>query len=76
MDAQSCVDGTVRLRATIDRNEVVRNLHPVSGPATLFEAAMNAARYWRFRPAVSNGQTIEADRDIQVVFRNMLADTE
>jgi TonB family protein len=70
------VDGTVRLHATIDRNGAVRNLQPVSGPATLFEAAISAARYWRFRPIVSQGKAIEADRDIQVVFRNMLAGTQ
>jgi len=76
MEAQSCVDGAVRLRATIDRNGIVRRLQPVSGPPSLYESAMTAARYWRFRPIVSQGQAIEAERDIQVVFRNMLEDTK
>jgi protein TonB len=76
VDAQSCVDGTVRLRATIDRYGVVRSLEPVSGPTTLFGAAMSAVRNWRFRPAVRQGKAVEADRDVQVVFRNMLTDAQ
>ena len=74
-DAQSCLDGTVRLHATIDSNGVVRSLNPVSGPPTLFNAAIAAARYWRFEPTMREGQPVEAERDIQVVFKNMLADT-
>jgi len=74
-DAQSCVEGTVRLHATIDRSGIVRNLKPVSGPPSLFNSAMNAARYWRFEPVLQDGQPTDAERDINVVFRNIVAET-
>jgi protein TonB len=62
-------EGTVQLRAIIGRDGVVRELHVLSGDAVLAFAALDAVNQWRFRPTMLNGQPIEVDTFITVVFR-------
>jgi len=51
------LQGVVVLDAVVSAEGTVINLHPVSGPDALVSAAMDAARWWRFRPyrAGANG---------------------
>ncbi len=62
------VQGTVRLRATIDTNGVVEAVELESGPAMLFQAASDAVRQWRFLPARLNGDSVEDVTHINVTF--------
>ncbi len=71
--AASCVEGTVKLHALIGRDGIVGSLQPVSGPAVLFEAAMSAARAWRFEAAQPDGKDVATEGDINVVFRNIVS---
>ena len=62
------VTGTVVLRAVISKSGDIRQLQLVSGPPLLAKAAMDAVTQWRYRPTVLNGQPVEVDTTIDVVF--------
>ncbi len=65
---QAGVEGTVKIHATVGRDGSVKNLKVVSGPALLTSAAVEAAEYWRYIPALRNGEPVETDADISVEF--------
>jgi TonB family protein len=50
------IQGVVVLDATIAADGAVVNLSPISGPPALIAAAMDAARWWRFRPYRVQGE--------------------
>lgn len=63
------VEGTVVLHAIVSRDGTVEQLQYVSGPPLLMQAAMKAVLQWRYEPTYLNGQPVEVDTTIQVVFR-------
>jgi TonB family protein len=65
---QQRVEGTVKIHATVGQDGRVKNLRVVSGPASLTSAALSAAQYWRYVPAIRNGEPIETDEDISIEF--------
>jgi protein TonB len=65
---QARVEGTVQLRAIIARDGSVEHLEVLSGHPLLVHAASEAVRQWRFRPTVLNGEAVEVDTYITVVF--------
>jgi protein TonB len=62
------VSGTVVLQATISKTGTIENLHVVSGPAMLQQAAMDAVRTWRYRPYLLNNEPVEVDTTVNVIF--------
>ena len=62
------VSGTVVLDVTISTTGEVEDLKVVSGPAMLQEAAMDAVRTWRYRPYLLNGQPVEVQTTVNVIF--------
>jgi periplasmic protein TonB len=62
------VSGTVVLRAVISKNGTIEQLQFVSGPPLLMKAAMDAVRQWRYRPTVLNGEPVEVETTVDVVF--------
>ena len=60
--------GTVILEAIISRTGAIENLHVVSGPPMLRQAAMDAVKTWRYRPYLLDGQPIEVETTVDVVF--------
>ncbi|MGC2331795.1 MAG: TonB family protein [Candidatus Acidiferrales bacterium] len=62
------VQGTVVLHAIISKDGTVQQLQLVSGPPLLVNAAMDAVRQWRYSPTELNGEPVEVDTTIQVVF--------
>jgi periplasmic protein TonB len=56
------------LRAHISKNGSVQDLHVVSGPEMLQDAAMNAVRTWRFKPYEINDQPADIETTISVAF--------
>ena len=62
------VSGTVVLHAIIAKDGSVEKLQFVSGPALLMASAMGAVKEWRYRPTMLNGQPVEVDTTVQVVF--------
>jgi TonB family protein len=62
------VSGTVVLHATISAEGDVESLRVISGPASLQQAALNAARQWTYRPYRLNDVPVEIETTINVVF--------
>jgi periplasmic protein TonB len=62
------VSGTVILHAIIAKDGTIQELQYVSGPALLMKAAMDAVHEWRYQPTQLNGEPVEVDTTIQVVF--------
>src|SRR3984893_8690511 len=62
------VSGTVVLHAIISKDGTVQELQYVSGPPLLMKAAMDAAKEWRYKPTKLNGDPVEVDTTIDVVF--------
>jgi TonB family protein len=63
------IEGSVKMRAFIGKDGRVQKIELVSGPPSLVEAAMNAARAWRYIPAILNGQPVENEEEISIDFR-------
>ena len=62
------IQGTVVLQATISRTGSIENLRVISGPPMLQQAAIDAVRTWRYKPYVLNGEPVEVETTINVVF--------
>jgi periplasmic protein TonB len=62
------VSGTVTLHAIISKDGSIEKLEYVSGPPLLMASAMSAVKEWRYRPTMLNGQPVEVDTTVQVVF--------
>jgi periplasmic protein TonB len=62
------VAGTVVLHAIIGKDGAIRELQFVSGPPLLMKAAMDAVKEWRYKPTTLNGEAVEVDTTVDVVF--------
>ena len=62
------VSGTVVLHAVISKDGSIQELQYVSGPPLLMKAAMDAVKEWRYKPTLLNGEPVEVDTTIDVVF--------
>ena len=60
--------GTVVLQATISRQGTIENLRVAAGPMMLQQAAVDAVRTWRYRPYMLNGDPVEVETTINVIF--------
>ncbi|MHB8755331.1 MAG: energy transducer TonB [Candidatus Acidiferrales bacterium] len=62
------IQGTVVLHALIAKDGSVKHLTFVSGPPLLMRAAMDAVEQWRYKPTLLNGNPVEVDTTITVIF--------
>src|SRR5579864_6571524 len=62
------ISGTVVLHAVIAKDGSVEDLQYVSGPPLLMKSAMDAVKQWRYQPTQLNGEPVEVDTTISVVF--------
>jgi TonB family protein len=62
-------EGLVVVNATIGTDGAVKQVHPLSGPDNLAQAAVNAVRWWRFQPYQVDGHPTEVQTTIEVDFR-------
>jgi protein TonB len=62
------VQGTVVLQATISKAGTIEDLHVISGPAMLQQAAMDAVRQWRYKPYLLNNEPVEVETQVNVIF--------
>ena len=60
--------GRVELRAIIATDGTIQSLQVVGGDPLFYQSAMDAVRQWRYTPTVLNGQTVEVDTYITVVY--------
>lgn len=62
------VQGTVVLAATISKSGTIENLRVVNGPPMLQQAALDAVSRWAYKPYLLNGQPVEVETSVNVVF--------
>jgi len=62
------ISGTVLLHAIIGKDGTVQDLQYISGPPLLMKNAMDAVRQWRYKPTLLNGEPVDVDTTISVVF--------
>ena len=62
------VQGEVLLTAVISTNGEIENLQLVSGHPMLVPAAIAAVKQWRYKPYLLNGQPVEVETQITVIF--------
>jgi protein TonB len=60
--------GRVELRAIISTDGSIESLEVISGDPLFIQSALAAVREWRYRPTVLNGQPVEVDTHITVVY--------
>ena len=62
------ISGTVTLEAIISKTGTIENLHVIGGPMMLRQAAEDAVRTWRYRPYLLDGQPVEVETTVNVIF--------
>jgi periplasmic protein TonB len=65
---QTRISGTVKLHAIIGKDGTVQRLEVQSGHPLLVQAAQDAVRQWRYQPTLLNGEPVEVDTEIDVIF--------
>ena len=60
--------GQVQLHATIATDGTIQSLQVVSGDPGFYLSAMEAVRQWRYKPTVLNGNPVEVDTFITVIY--------
>ena len=65
---QTRTEGEVKLHAIISIEGAIRSLEVESGHPLLVQAALDAVREWRYQPALLNGQKVEVDTFITLIF--------
>ena len=63
------IQGTVVLDVTVGKDGATENIHVVKSPDKQFsESALQAVRTWRYRPYLLNGNPIEVDTTVNVIY--------
>jgi TonB family protein len=60
--------GRVELHAIIATDGSIQSLEVVSGDPLFYQSALAAVQQWRYRPTILNGQAVEVDTQIVVVY--------
>jgi TonB family protein len=63
------IEGVVKIQQVVGTDGIVRSVKLLSGSPLLAPAALEAARYWRYLPALLNGQPVETEQDVEIEFR-------
>jgi protein TonB len=66
---QARVQGDVVLKAIVSKEGEIKELELVSGHPMLAPAAIEAVKRWRYRPFLLNGEPIEVETLVTVMFR-------
>jgi TonB family protein len=61
-------EGQVELRAVIATDGTIQSLQVVSGDPLFLQSATDAVRQWRYHPTVLNGQAVEIETYITVIY--------
>ncbi|HSC44488.1 MAG TPA: energy transducer TonB [Candidatus Acidoferrum sp.] len=60
--------GKVELHAIISTDGSIQSLEVVSGDPLFVQSAIDAVRHWRYKPTLLNGQPVEVDTFITVLY--------
>lgn len=61
-------EGQVELHAIVSMDGTIQSLQVVSGDPLFLQSATEAVRQWRYRPTVLNGQPVEIETYITVIY--------
>lgn len=62
------IEGRVLLHAIVGKDGSVVSVDAISGNQALIEAARDAAKKWKYEPAIVDGRPVEVDIEIQMYF--------
>jgi periplasmic protein TonB len=65
---QARIQGNVVLQALISKDGSIENLRLISGHPMLAPAALEAVKQWRYKPYFLNGEPVEVETQITVIF--------
>ena len=65
---QTRIQGTIKLHAIVGTDGTIKQLDVISGHPLLVQSALDAVRKWRYKPTLVNGEPVEVDTTIDVVF--------
>jgi protein TonB len=65
---QARIQGNVLLQAEISKDGSIENLRLISGHPMLAPAAIEAVKQWKYKPYILNGEPVEVDTQITVIF--------
>jgi periplasmic protein TonB len=66
---QMHLQGSVQIQANISKDGNITDVKLLSGDAVLGRAAMDAVRQWKYKPYVLNGEPIEIQTQVTVIFK-------
>jgi protein TonB len=61
-------EGRVEMRARIATDGTIQSLEIVSGDPIFFQSAKDAVSQWLYHPTVLNGQKVEVDTYVTVIY--------
>jgi periplasmic protein TonB len=61
-------EGRVELHAIIATDGTIQSLEVVNGDPLFIQSALSAVREWRYRPTILDGQAVEIDTQITVIY--------
>ncbi len=61
-------EGRVEMRARIATDGTIQSLEVVGGDAMFYQSALEAVRQWHYKPTILNGQAVEIDTYITVIY--------
>ena len=62
------IQGKVELDAIVGKTGDVENLKVISGPSELQQSALDAVRQWKYKPFLVNGNPVEVETTINVIY--------
>lgn len=62
------ISGTVRLHVIIDTDGGIKQMEVMSGHSMLQQAALDAVRLWQYQQTLLNGEPVEVDTTIDIIF--------
>jgi len=62
------IQGKVTLHVIIGKDGSVSQVDVIAGHPLLIQAAIDAVRQWKYRPTLLNGEPVEVDTTIEVIF--------
>ncbi|HVO82114.1 MAG TPA: energy transducer TonB [Terriglobales bacterium] len=65
---QARIQGNVVLQAEISKEGTIENLRLISGHPMLAPSAIDAVKQWRYKPYFLNGEPVEVETQITVIF--------
>jgi protein TonB len=65
---QARIQGNVVLQAEISKDGTIENLRLISGHPMLAPSAIEAVKQWRYKPYFLNGEPVEVETQITVIF--------